>query len=108
MSTKTIVILSLVILVCLGVIALSMFLSPPLLSMFDRFRGWGPFGRRPLFFPFGPFGPFGRHLTGWREVAATIASYVFLYMTSVLALFVFPRPMRAMRDVYGQGIGEIF
>lgn len=108
MSTKTIIILTLIILVCIGVLALSLFLSPSLFSMFDRFRFGGPLGRRPMFFPFGPFGPFGRHLTGWREIAATIASYVFLYLTSVLALFAFPRSLRTMRDVMGRGAGEIF
>jgi hypothetical protein len=108
MSTKTIVILSLIILLCLGVIALSLFFSPPLFSMFDRFRGGGPFGRRPMFFPFGPFGPFGRHFTGWREIAATLASYVFLYLTGVLMLFAFPRSLRTMRDGLSRGMGEIF
>jgi len=109
MSTKTIIILSLIVLACIGVIALSLFLSPPLFSMFDRFRGGGPgpFGRRPMFFPFGPFGPFGRHFTGWREIAATIASYVFLYLTGVLTLFAFPRALRTMRDGVS-GVGEVF
>jgi len=105
MSIKTVVILSLVILACLAVIGLSLFLSPPLFTLFGRFPGWAQFGRRPMFFPFGPF---DRHFTGWREIAATFASYVFLYLTGVLALFAFPRPLRAMRDVFGRGAGEIF
>jgi len=108
MSIKTVVLLSLIVLVCIAVIALSMLVSAPLSNMFGQFRGVGIFGRRPMLLPFGQFGLFGRRLTGWREVAATLASYVFLYLTGVLALFVFPQPLRAMRDVFGRGVGEIF
>jgi hypothetical protein len=56
--------------------------------------------------PFDRVGPFGRHLPGWHGIASALASYCFLFLAGVLALYVFPRRLRVARDALGQGFRE--
>ena len=109
MSRRTVLLLALVIVLCLVVIVLSSYAWDRVAPAFGFLRGREPFGR---FGPFGPvplihFGPFGRHLIGLRGVVSALASYIFLYLISVMALFVLPRPLRVARDALRRGGGEI-
>jgi hypothetical protein len=107
MSTKSILLLSLLVLVSIAVIVLSSLATDELTSAFGHIRGrgvFGHFGRGP----FGRFGPFGWHLAGWQGIVSVLASYTFLFLAGLLALFAFPRQLRLMRDAFGRGAGEGF
>lgn len=105
MSTRSILVLGAFIVVCVAVIALSSFATDQLAVTLGHFRGRWPFGHfgRGLF---GQFGPFGWHRAGWRGIVSALASYSFLYLAGVLALFGFPRQLRALRDAFRRGAGK--
>jgi hypothetical protein len=105
MSTRSYLLLGLLIVVCLAAITLSsvatsrLSIAPPL----ER-------GREPLGFrwigPFGQIAPFGPHPPGLRGAIAAVASFSFLYLASILALFLLPRRLRLARDELLHGWGK--
>lgn len=107
MSTRTILLLGALIVLCLAVIVLSSFATDQLTTALGHIRGQGVFGHLGRG-AFGRFGPFGWHLAGWRGIASALASYTFLFLAGLLALFAFPRQLRLMRDAFGRGAGEGF
>ncbi len=107
MSTRTILLLGALIVLCLAVIVLSSLATDQLTTALGHLRGRGVFGHLGRG-PFGRFGPFGWHLAGWRGIASALASYTFLFLAGLLALFAFPRQLRLMRDAFGRGAGEGF
>lgn len=107
MSTRTIVVLGVLVAACLAVIVLSSYVMDQLAPAFGPFRGRAALGHF-VGWPLGRFGPFGRHLAGWRGIVSALASYSFLYLMSVLALFAFPRQLRVARDAFRRSVGEGF
>jgi hypothetical protein len=109
MSRRSYLLLVVLIAVCLAAIGLSVYAAnrlPPTVLV--------PRGREPIPFPgtaIGPIvraAPFGPHPAGWRGVVAAVASFCFLYLVSVLVLFIFPRRLRLARDGLMAGRGQVF
>lgn len=111
MSTRSIVLLGLVLIVCMAVIIVSALAREPLAALFGpfRFREFFPMFR---FFSPGAFGPpefFRRSslvIATGRNIVSAIASYAFLFLAGLLALFAFPRQLRTVRDVYMRSASE--
>jgi len=85
------------IVVCLAVLVASVFATNRLST------GIVPLGAReplriPGLEPLGAVGPRGPRPEGWREIVTAAASFCFLYLVSLVALFVFPRRLRLARD----------
>ncbi len=108
MSTRSIIVLGLIIIICIAVIAASALAQAHLAAAFGPFR----FGNLPrLFGSFaprlldrgGPPRPASPLMASWRGIAAAAASYAFLFLSGLLALFVFPRQLRTIRDSYRHG-----
>ena len=107
MSRRSFLLLTLLIAICLAAIALSAYATNRLpMTVFV------PRGREPLLTPgpaIGPLvqvGPFGPHPAGGRGIVAAAASFCFLYLASVLVLFIFPRRLRLARDGLMGGWGN--
>jgi hypothetical protein len=104
MSRRSFVLLALLIVVCLATILLSADVTNRLPGTVVVQRGPEP-GGLPRF-GIGPFvqvAPFGPHPAGGRGIAAAAASFCFLYLASVLVLFIFPRRLRLARDAVMAG-----
>jgi hypothetical protein len=108
MSRRSYLLLGVLIAVCLAAIGLSVNAAnrlPPTVFV-PREReaiplpgaGIGPIVRAA---------PFGPHPAGWRGAVAAVASFCFLYLVSVLALFIFPRRLRRARDGLLAGRGQV-
>ena len=105
MSRRASFLLVLLILTCLAVIVFSSYPAERFPFEFMRLRPLGlprDFGPWPL----DRVGPFGRHVPGLHGIVSALASYCFLYLASVLALFAFPRQLRVARDALGRGFRE--
>jgi hypothetical protein len=85
MSAKKILIYSALILACIVIVILSVLVSDTLFIGPRRFFAFG-FPER-----FGsPFALFGQHQFGWRGILSAFGAYFFLYLSGLLALFLFP------------------
>jgi len=85
MSAKKILIYSALILACIVIIILSVLVSDTLFIGPRRFFAFG-FPER-----FGsPFALFGQHQFGWKGILSAFGAYFFLYLSGLLALFLFP------------------
>jgi hypothetical protein len=108
MSRRSYLLLAVLIVVCLAAIGISINAANRLPTTV-----FVPAGREPLPFPgtgIGPIvraAPFGPHPAGWRGAVAAVASFCFLYLVSVLALFIFPRRLRLARDGLMAGTGQV-
>ena len=47
--------------------------------------------------------PFGEHAGGWRGILSAAASWVYLYLTSVLLLVLVPHRMRLVTQALKSG-----
>jgi hypothetical protein len=108
MSTRSIVLLGLVVVVCLLVIAGSAFAREQLGAVFSPL----PFREIPRLFRFNWPGAAGqpdvvRRSTGLLALGRSLISaaglYIFLFLAGTLTLFAFPRQLRRVRDAYYQG-----
>ncbi len=99
MSRRSLLLLALLIVVCLATVLLSTYVTNRLPGTVFVQRGPEP---APLpgvgIGPFVEVAPFGPHPEGGRGIVAAAASFVFLYLASVLVLFIFPRRLRLARD----------
>jgi len=105
MSRRSYLLLGLLIVVCLAAITLSTVATSRLsvAAQLGRAREGPPF---PGFGPFGQIAPFGPHPPGLRGAVAAVASFSFLYLVSVMVLFLFPRRLRLARDELIHGWGK--
>jgi len=82
--------------VCLSLIAIPAFVAAPQPAL-APYREPGPF-RAPFRFDSPQiwlrWSPFGMHVAGWQGIVSAIASWVYLYLTSVLMLGLAPRRVR--------------
>jgi hypothetical protein len=104
MPKRTVLLLGLLIAICLAILALSAYATNRLST------GFVPLGAReniriPGLEPLGQVGPRGPRPEGWREVVAAGASFCFLYLVSLVALFLFPRRLRLARNGLMAGWG---
>ena len=89
-------VLGILIVACLALIAIPAFIAAtqPALA---PYRETGPF-RAPFRFDSPQiwlrWSPFGMHVAGWQGIVSTAASWVYLYLTSVLMLALVPRRVR--------------
>jgi hypothetical protein len=99
MSRRPYLLLALIIAVCLTAISVSVYATNRAPEVVFVRRAQEPFpppgAEIARFVRVAPFGP---HPAGWRGVVTAAASFSFLYLMSVLALFIFPRRLRRARD----------
>jgi len=110
MKARQILIPAAVVLLSVGIVVLSAWAVPALARGPRPGGAWLPFMRPGGGLPFerfGRFGPFGRHLGGWRGLASAVASFGFVYLTALLTILLFPRPLRRVRAAFGQGRAKI-
>src|SRR5574341_111277 len=112
MSTRSIVMLSLVAVICVAVIVLSALAREQLTAIF------GPlpireFTRILRFVPPRLMGPpeFFRRSPLWiatgRGIVSALASSAFIFLVGLLTLYAFPRQIRIVRDSYTHGAGDL-
>lgn len=110
MSGKSMLWIGLLVVVCVAVIVGSAFVMGRLAGRFAPFQDHGPFPgpsfERGSLGPLDRFGPFLRNPTGRRGIVSAVGGYAFLFLTGVLALFAFPRPLRRLEDAFRRGGGE--
>ena len=89
-------VLGILIVVCLALIAIPAFIAAPQPAL-APYREISPF-RAPFRFDSPQiwlrWSPFGMHVAGWQGIVSTAASWVYLYLTSVLMLALVPRRVR--------------
>ncbi len=111
MSSRSIVRLGLIVVVCLAVIVASTLVRARLAAVLGPFR-WRELFRQLSAFSLRRFGPdpFFRRpsplIAGSRGVFAAVAAYACVYLVSLLALFAVPRRLRRLRDAFDAGLGE--
>jgi hypothetical protein len=107
MSRRPHLLLTVLIAVCLAAIGLSVYAANrlPTTIFVPRDREPGPLPGAGIA-PFVQVAPFGPHPAGWRGATAAVASFCFLYLVSVLLLFIFPRRLRRARDGLMAGRGK--
>ncbi len=112
MTTRSAVLLSLLLLVCLVVLVASAFAQEQLTTLLGsfRFRDVSRLFRFVLPGEEAPFTLFRRPslLVGLgRDLLSSIAAYAFLFFAGLLTLFGFPRQLRVLRNAYTEGVSSL-
>ncbi len=97
------VLVGLLVVICLAAIVLPAFLIAPRFQVVARPADRSlpaSFNRTPIWLRWSPFGP---HAVGWQGVVSALASWVYLYLTSMLVLALFPGRVRLVTDALRLG-----